>query len=77
MVEAQSVVRAKEAAVATAQGTWDEEDEENCTGLIAAQKVGQARFLSVSACGTCLNVSSGILGRQVLVTTHRVAETRC
>ena len=75
MVEAKSVVRAKEAAVVTAQGNWDEEDEENCTGLIAAQKVGQARLISVSACGTCLNVSFGILGRHFLVTTHHVAET--
>ena len=33
VVEAQSVVRAKEAAMATAQGTWDEEDEGSALGV--------------------------------------------
>ena len=35
---AKGVVATKEAAVATAVGSWNDEDEEACTGLVAAQK---------------------------------------
>lgn len=36
------MITTKEAALVAAQGNWDEEDEENCSGLIAAQKAMDA-----------------------------------